>query len=75
MWNKCVRLFNTVLKNSLQRLKSLRVKVLHYFENNLYDSHFKKNLLCSTMVICVNDVNIYKNYVILFTTLGLTFAF
>ena len=28
----------------MQRLKSIRVKVLHNFENNLYDSHFKENL-------------------------------
>ena len=44
------------------------VKVLHNFENNLYDSHIVENLSCSALVICVNDVNIYKNYVTLFTT-------
>jgi hypothetical protein len=29
----------------MQRLKSLRGKVLHNFENNLYDSHFKGELV------------------------------
>jgi hypothetical protein len=44
---------------------------LHYFINKLHISHIgglDEVLSCRTFIISVNDVIIYKNYVILFPT-------